>query len=110
MNRLQSSFILFVIVFLGFVQSGTAQTLTANPATPVCSGTPVTLTATGGASYIWSTGEIGSAIVVTPAVSTHYEVIVKDASEVAIDTLTLDVTVLSLPSISIDSNPFVCAG
>ncbi|MCB9071529.1 MAG: PKD domain-containing protein [Prevotellaceae bacterium] len=110
MNRLQSSFIILVIVFLGFVQSVTAQTLTANPATPVCSGTPVTLTATGGASYIWSTGEIGSAIVVTPAVSTHYEVIVKDASEVAIDTLTLDVTVLPLPTISIDSDPSVCAG
>ena len=73
MNRLQSSFIILVIVFLGFGQSTLAQvTITSNPNTPVCSGTSVTLTATGATTYVWSTGQTGSSIIVTPPTTESY--------------------------------------
>ncbi|MCX6822475.1 MAG: T9SS type A sorting domain-containing protein [candidate division SR1 bacterium] len=45
----------------------------ANP-TIVCAGQPVTLTATGAATYSWSTGQVGSQITVYPAQTTTYVV------------------------------------
>lgn len=42
--------------------------------TSACGGTATTLQATGGTSYIWSTGEFGSAIIVDPSESTNYSV------------------------------------
>ena len=41
----------------------------------ICSGESVTLTASGAASYIWSTGEILSTITATPESTTIYDVI-----------------------------------
>ncbi|HMM12117.1 MAG TPA: PKD domain-containing protein [Bacteroidales bacterium] len=41
----------------------------------VCGGTPIILTATGAESYIWSTGQTGSSITVTPGTTTVYNVI-----------------------------------
>ena len=112
MNRLQSSFIILVIVFLGFGQSTLAQvTITSNPNTPVCSGTSVTLTATGATTYVWSTGQTGSSIIVTPPTTESYSVIGKDASEVIVGTGNYTVTVWDLPSVNITTSaPSVCAG
>lgn len=51
-----------------------------NPASPsVCGGSPLTLTASGGTSYLWSTTETSSAITVTPSMSTSYAVTVSNS-------------------------------
>lgn len=42
----------------------------------LCTGGAVTLTATGGTSYVWSTGETGSTIVVNPSTETLYSVVI----------------------------------
>ncbi len=39
-----------------------------------CSGTDIAITATGGTSYAWSTGEFGNTIVVNPSSPTNYSV------------------------------------
>ncbi|QMW02969.1 hypothetical protein [Spirosoma foliorum] len=52
-----------------------APTVTISPATPTISnGQSATLTASGATSYVWSTGQSGSTIVVTPSVTTRYAV------------------------------------
>ncbi len=55
---------------------------TANAGTDVTivSGTSTTLTATGGGTYAWSTGETTSAITVTPTTTTDYCVTVTDGN------------------------------
>lgn len=58
-----------------------------NPITPAispsstsfCAGGSSTLTASGGVSYLWSTGQSGNSITVSPAVSTTYSVTATDA-------------------------------
>ena len=47
--------------------------LTSN-AVSGCSSTAISLTATGGTSYSWSTGEFGSTIIVDPSSPTNYSV------------------------------------
>lgn len=49
--------------------------ITSNSPGVNCAGQQVTLTANGGANYIWSTGETTSSIVVAPSVTTTYTVI-----------------------------------
>ena len=44
----------------------------------ICNGTTVTLTATGGTTYLWDTGDTTAEIDVTPAVTTTYTVTVTD--------------------------------
>lgn len=44
----------------------------AGPQQEVCTGQPVTLTASGSGSYLWSDGQIGTSIVVTPTASINY--------------------------------------
>lgn len=45
-----------------------------------CTGGAVTLTASGGETYVWSTGETGSTIVVNPSSATLYSVVISTAS------------------------------
>lgn len=56
-----------------------------------CSGSAVTLTASGGDTYLWSTGETGSTIVVSPANTTTYSVTITNGS--CSETLTTSVAV-----------------
>ncbi|MDG1331820.1 MAG: gliding motility-associated C-terminal domain-containing protein [Crocinitomicaceae bacterium] len=42
----------------------------------LCTGGAVTLTATGGEAYVWSTGEVGNTIVVNPSSATLYSVVI----------------------------------
>jgi gliding motility-associated-like protein len=44
------------------------------PNDTICAGTPVVLTATGGTSYSWNTGDTLASITVTPSASTTYTV------------------------------------
>lgn len=46
----------------------------------LCTGGAVTLTAAGGTSYVWSTGETGSSIVVNPSSTTLYSVVISSGS------------------------------
>ena len=47
----------------------------------ICNGAKATLTATGGASYVWSTGETTANIMVMPNTDTEYTVVVTDELE-----------------------------
>lgn len=62
----------------------------------VCAGTPVTLTATGGTSYLWDTGETTASISVTPMFSTTYRVTKSSAQGCSIED-TFNVTVKAAP-------------
>ena len=58
----------------------------------ICKGQEVTLTATGGVSYLWSTGEATSTIIVSPHVTTEYGVVVTSENGCeAIDTVKVSV-------------------
>ncbi len=55
-------------------------TITADRTTVNCTNPTANLTASGGISYVWSTGEVTTAIAVTPLVNTTYSVTVTVAN------------------------------
>jgi hypothetical protein len=79
--------------------------------TAVCSGNPVTLTATGAASYTWMPGSMnGSSVTFTPATSATYTV-TGTSAQGCTATATVAVTVNALPVITASaSDTAVCAG
>jgi gliding motility-associated-like protein len=82
--------------------------VTANPAV-ICAGANSTLTATGAASYAWSTGASGNPIVVSPLSTTIYTVV--GTTSGCNGTRTVQVTVNPRPTITVVSNPTaVCPG
>lgn len=78
-------------------------TSTAN----ICSGTNVTLTATGASSYSWSTGSTSTGIVVTPTTTTTYSVTGINGSCTDVKVSTVNVTLT--PNVSVN-NQTICAG
>ena len=76
----------------------------------VCDGTPLTLTASGGVSYIWyPSNSTGSTFTTTPTGSTTISVTVTDANGCsAIDTV--NVSIKPLPAIRAGADKFICAG
>ncbi|GAB4279444.1 MAG: hypothetical protein Kow0068_03440 [Marinilabiliales bacterium] len=61
--------------------------------TTICSGTSATLTASGGTSYTWSTGQGQASITVSPTTTTMYWVTVDDGSGCpAVDSVIVNVT------------------
>jgi len=90
------------------VQPGILPTIIASPDS-LCPGASTTLTATGGNTYLWSSGQSGPSIVVTPAASTLYTVTV--TGSVCEGTANVTVTVNPLPSPIATANPAVlCIG
>jgi hypothetical protein len=86
-----------------------APTAAINPPGPnICQGQNVTLTASGGTSYSWSTGETTAAIVDVPtAVNTTYSVTVTNGCGTATDTEV--VTSHTRPTVTVTpGNPTVC--
>ena len=81
-------------------------------ATPseICAGESSTLTASGASGYVWSSGENGPSITVSPDKTTHYQVSGTNdygCSNTAVAT----VSVNPLPIISVvASNPGICPG
>ncbi len=63
---------------------------------PICEGDPVTLSATGGDFYDWSSGQSGATIVETPASTTDYSVTITNAAGCAD---TVDLTVIVEPAV-----------
>ncbi|MBK8670922.1 MAG: hypothetical protein IPN89_16330 [Saprospiraceae bacterium] len=98
-------------------QASTSVTVTVNPLptpaitgnTVICNGASTTLTASGGTTYVWSNGATTSAITVSPASTTTYNVTVSDANGCQAST-SVTVTVNPLPTPAITGNTVICNG
>ena len=77
----------------------------ANP-TAVCSGSLLTLTGSGAASYTWSNGATNG-VAFTPSGNNTYTVIGKDGNNCS-NTSTITVNALNNPTLSITGNTVVC--
>ncbi|MFD0796836.1 SdrD B-like domain-containing protein [Maribacter chungangensis] len=75
----------------------------------ICIGDEVTLTATGGDSYLWSTGETSATITVSPQATQEYSVTVTSAQGCE-DTDTVIVTVNELPTADAGEDVAICIG
>lgn len=74
----------------------------AGPDTAICIGESIQLTASGGSTYQWSTGDLTPSILVSPTVTTNYIV---TATNLCIGIDTVRVTVNPLPIIQLSSSP-----
>jgi hypothetical protein len=80
----------------------------ANPV--ICLGESTSLTATGAATYSWSTGGVGATITVSPTQTTTY-IVVGTADNTCTATAEVTVTVVGLPVLAIQAAPsVVCRG
>jgi predicted transcriptional regulator len=92
-----------------------AVTVNANPTAAItgtntiCSGLSTTLTASGGTSYLWSTGATTAALPVSPASTTTYTVTVTNANGCTASA-SQAVTVNSTPSASVSGTNTICNG
>ncbi len=77
--------------------------------TQICNGDSIPLIASGGSSYSWNTGAIGSQILVSPLVTTNYSVLVTDSNSCS-NQDSLVVSVLSLPTVTIVGVDTICQG
>ncbi len=74
-----------------------------------CSGSPVTLTVSGGSSYTWSTNQTASVIVVAPTSQTTYTVAAKKGN--CQNTNSITISTNPLPNIQLaGTSTNVCAG
>ncbi|OFY87116.1 MAG: hypothetical protein A3F72_16550 [Bacteroidetes bacterium RIFCSPLOWO2_12_FULL_35_15] len=70
----------------------------------ICEGNSATLSATGGSSYLWSTGASSPTIIVSPSVSTLYTVIASGVNGCfATDTVHVNVSSLSFANLGPDT-------
>jgi len=87
-----------------------APTANISPASAtICAGQFTTLTASGGGTYLWSSGQSTAAITVAPFTSTNYTVTVTNAAGCTDDAV-VSVTVNPLPFISISGSTSICSG
>ena len=96
-------------------KNGSTSTVNANAGTDVtiCNnsdGSPstTTLTASGGSSFLWSTGETTASIDVSPTVTTEYTVTVSEGSD--FDSDKVIVTVNEPSSVDLGSDQSICYG
>ncbi len=82
--------------------------ISASAAT-LCAGKTVTLTASGGGTYWWSTGETNATIQVTPLTTTTYTVSVTNSNGCT-NTISKTITVLPAPVAGISGNLTLCQG
>jgi len=90
------------------VTVNTAPNVSAGADTTICIGHTATLLASGGSSYIWSTGSSANAITVNPTVNTTYNV--KGITNGCAHYDTVLVTVDSIPAVNAGSDITICAG
>jgi gliding motility-associated-like protein len=74
----------------------------------VCNGSSATISASGGTSYLWSTGETSSSIIVSPPITLTYSVTISKGS--CSQNLTQTITKIELTSAEIQDTFFVAAG
>ena len=78
--------------------------------TVACTGSPVTLTASGAATYSWQPGNLsGSSVSVSPVSATTYTVTGTAASGCAA-TATVALSVQTTPTVSVTGNSVICGG
>lgn len=77
---------------------------------PVCLGNSTTLTATGGTSYIWNTGQTTTAIVLTPTASGTYTYVVTATKASCTDTAIMVFSVSPIPVVTATGAATVCPG
>ncbi len=89
-----------------------APTVTITPASPsVCSGVSVTLTASGGASYAWSTSDNTAETTVSPSTTTSYTVTVTGANTcTATASKSVTVTQLAIGGQTFQTGDYVFSG
>lgn len=83
-------------------------TLTNASNSSVCNGSSLNLSANGGTSYSWSTGETNSTIVVSPSVETNYSVTISNGN--CTETLSQLITVEEMPISSITDTFYIASG
>jgi hypothetical protein len=92
---------------------GNSPTVTASSSSSaVCASQTLALNATGGTTYLWSTGQSSASVVTTPSANSIYTV-TGTVSNGCSSNATISVTVNSLPAITITANPVsaaVCSG
>lgn len=77
---------------------------------PVCSGSPTSLTGGGASTYVWNGGSTNNPYSVSPTTTTTYSVTGTDANGCQ-NTATVNVVVNPLPTITLSaSNTTICAG
>jgi hypothetical protein len=81
------------------VAVNTRPTVTVSGTATVCAGQSVTLTAIGGATYLWNTGVTTNTLTVTPSANTTYSVIGTNVAGCS-DTATFSVAVDAIPTMS----------
>jgi gliding motility-associated-like protein len=83
---------------------------TFNPSetTTVCNGSTATLVAGGGTSYLWSTGELGPTIVVSPVITTTYSVTI--TSGLCSQSFSQIITSETLPDSEIEDTFYIGVG
>jgi hypothetical protein len=81
------------------VAVNTRPTVTVSGNATVCAGQSVTLTAVGGATYLWNTGVTTNTLTVTPSANTTYSVIGTNVAGCS-DTATFSVVVDAIPTMS----------
>lgn len=89
-------------------------TISVAPNDSICLGDSTTLTATGGVSYTWKpstniTSTNTNITTVFPTANTTYKAIVTDVNN-CIDSTTVLISVLSLPTITISTDDTICFG
>lgn len=80
----------------------------AGPDQNICEGSSTTLSALGGESYLWSTGETTQSIIVNPNTTTTYTVVVSNDSSSNSDDVT--VTVNPNPEVNVSEDATILEG
>ena len=91
-------------------QSESGITANAGPDVSICNGSSTTLTATGGSTYLWSTGATTASISVSPTTTTSYTVTAYDATGTNSDTDDVTVTVNAIPVANAGADVSTCQG
>jgi len=87
----------------GITATATASNLT------ICAGDNVTISATGGTIYTWSTGPTTSSFIDAPTATTTYNVTVQDGAGCS-DNATVTVNVNAIPVTTVSSDTTICSG
>ncbi|MDG5491649.1 T9SS type A sorting domain-containing protein [Psychroserpens sp. SPM9] len=78
--------------------------------TEICTGDTITLTATGGTTYVWNTGETTASIDVSPTTTTTYTVTAFSISGTNFEDDSVTVTVNDIPTANAGNDTEICFG